>query len=310
MSRQFDSEAAVARCVLPAADIVGESLLWDDRRNRLVWTDIVGRRIHALDPETGAHRLWPMPERVTSIGLREDGGAILGLEHHIALWEWEGAPRRIREVEPDLPGNRLNEGAAGPDGAFWVGTMQNNVADDDSPLEMTAETGRLYRYTADGAFAPVSEDRFAITNTLVWPAPDRLITADTARNAVYLYRVEPPTGALSGRRTLFEGHPRGLPDGSCLDAEGMIWTARVAGGACLTRTSPEGRLLEEAGLACSWPTSCAFGGPSLDTLYVTSARFTMSAAHLAGNPEEGGLFALTPGVRGRPAHRFGQEPAR
>ena len=294
----------MARLVFDAQDIVGESLVWDDRRGRLVWVDIIGRRIHALDPATGAHEVWETPGRVTSIGLCEDGGAIVGLERHIALWDWDGPFRTVCEVEPDLPGNRLNEGVVGPDGAFWVGTMQNNIAEDDSPADLTEDAGRLYRYAPDGSLTRVTEDRFGITNTLVWPSPGTLVTADTTRNALYAYRID-AAGRLGPRRTILEGFARGLPDGSCLDAEGMIWTARVVGGACLTRVTPEGEVTEVADLPCSWPTSCAFGGPELDTLFVTSARFTMDAAHLAAHPSEGGLFALTPGTRGRRAHRFG-----
>lgn len=75
----------MAETVFEARDIVGESLVWDDRARRLVWVDIIGRRIHALDPATGAHSLWHTPGRITSIGLRADGGAIVGLERHIAL---------------------------------------------------------------------------------------------------------------------------------------------------------------------------------------------------------------------------------
>lgn len=300
----------MARLVFDARNVVGESLLWDDRRARLVWVDIIGRRIHALDPASMRHDSWETPGRVTSIGLREDGGAIVGLERHLALWDWGGAFRVLCEVEPGLAANRLNEGVVGPDGAFWVGSMQNNIAADDSPVDLAADSGRLYRLTPDGALACISEDRFGITNTLVWPAPDRLVTADTMKNAVYLYRVDPATGRLSDRRTLLQGFARGLPDGSCLDAEGQIWTARVAGGACLTRMRPDGTVTAVAELGCSWPTSCTFGGSDLDTLYVTSARFTMPADHLAAHPGEGGLFALRPGVRGRPPFRFGAAPDR
>lgn len=57
-----------------------------------------------------------------------------------------GAFRVVCEVEPGLPGNRLNGGVVGPDGVVWVGTMQNNISEDDSPADMTADTGRLYRY--------------------------------------------------------------------------------------------------------------------------------------------------------------------
>ena len=66
--------------VLQACDVVGESAVWDDRRGRLVWVDIIGRRVQAFDPVTGEHTLWPLHGRPTSIGLRADGGAILGME--------------------------------------------------------------------------------------------------------------------------------------------------------------------------------------------------------------------------------------
>jgi sugar lactone lactonase YvrE len=85
----------------------------------------------------------------------------------------------------------------------------------------------------------------------------------------------------------------------------MIWTARVAGGACLTRMSPDGDILTVIELPCSWPTSCAFGGAGFDTLFVTSARFTMTREHLRLNPQEGGLFSVRPGVTGLPPYRFG-----
>lgn len=295
-----------AALAFAAEDVVGESPVWDDRRACLVWVDIVGRRIHRLDPATGAHEAWPTPARVTSIGLRADGGAIVGLERQIALWDWGGPFRTICEVEPDLPANRLNEGVVGPDGAFWFGTMQNNIAADDSPGAITAATGRLYRLAPDGALAALSDDRFWITNTLVWPSPGRLVTADTMADALYSYGIE--NGRLTGRQPFQAGFGRGLPDGSCMDAGGSIWTARVAGGACLTRTAADGRIREVVGLPCSWPTSCAFGGPGLGTLFVTSARFTMGPGHLAEHPQEGGLFAVNVGARGLPAHRFGQAP--
>jgi sugar lactone lactonase YvrE len=293
----------MARLVLDARDVVGESLVWDDRRGRLAWVDIVGRRIHALDPATGAHRVWRIAARPTSLALREDGGALVGTERHICRWDWEGEPEPVAEVEPDAPGNRLNEGAAGPDGAFWVGTMRQNIAPDDAPLDIPEATGRLWRYAPNGTLARVGDDPFGIANTLVWPDPGRLWTADTLENALYEYGIG-ADGRLGPRRVLAEGFSRGLPDGSCLDAEGFLWTARVAGGACLTRTAPDGRIERVVELPCSWPTSCAFGGDGLATLYVASARFTMTPEHLAANPQEGGLFALEPGVRGLPPHRF------
>lgn len=79
----------------------------------------------------------------------------------------------------------------------------------------------------------------------------------------------------------------------------------MVGGSCLARIAPDGRLDRIVELPCNWPTSCAFGGAGLDTLFVTSARFTMSEEYLAANPSEGGLFVLKPDVRGLLANRFG-----
>ncbi|MDW4499362.1 SMP-30/gluconolactonase/LRE family protein [Sulfitobacter sp. D35] len=288
-----------------ARDIVGESLVWDDRKGCLFWVDIIGRRLHRFDSANGRHETYPTPGRVTSIGLRADGGAIVGLERRVTLWDYTEGFETLAEVEPESPENRLNEGVVGPDGAFWVGTMQNNIARDDAPKDITASTGALYRVTADGAVDAVCDDRFGITNTMVWTDDGRFITADTLQNTLYSYAIDAKTGMLSDRRTIVSGFERGLPDGSCLDAEGFIWNCRVVGGHCVARFAPDGRLDRIVELPCSWPTSCAFGGAGLSTLYVTSARFTMDADHLAAHPEEGGLFALTPGVRGLPCHRFG-----
>lgn len=217
------------RQVFAAQDVVGESLVWDDRQGLLIWVDILGRRIHALDPVNLDHRIWQLQGRPTSIGLCADGGAILGMERHLCRWDWQTAPVPLIEVEPDAPDNRLNEGVVGPDGAFWVGTMLNNINDDDSPRDISATTGRIYRYCPDGSLMQVCDDLFGIPNTLAFPRDDLLLTADTLANTVYSYRVG-PGGHLSQRQHVMSGYPRGLPDGSCLDTQGRLWTARVAGG--------------------------------------------------------------------------------
>ena len=288
-----------------ARNVVGESIVWDERENALCWVDIVGRRVHRFRPDNAAHESWDMPDLVTSIGLRKDGGAILGLRKSLALFDFAGTFRTVCEIEPDQPDNRLNEGVIGPDGCFWIGTMQNNIAPDGSPQEITARTGRLYRYTPDGRLHLQSEDAFGITNTFVWTADGRFITADTLENTVFSYAFDPAKMRLSDRRSLLSGFPRGVPDGSCLDDEGFIWNCRVAGGRAIVRFSSEGTVDRVVELPCSSPTSCTFGGPNLDILYVTSARFGLTAGQLQTNPLEGAVFAVNTNRRGLVANRFG-----
>lgn len=303
--REWENAAmAEVGLLIAARDVVGESIVWDDRTGALVWVDIGGRRIHRLDTATGEHRIWPVGYFPTSIGLRTDGGAIVGRTRDVTLWDWEGPGEVLAVPEPDLPGNRLNEGRVAPDGSFWVGTMANNLGPDGSSVGQAGKTGGLYRVAQDGTVARLTEDRFGITNTMVWLDDGRFITADTVEDRLYAYSVT-AEGLLGARTDFGVSVGRGLPDGSCRDAEGGVWTCRVVGGAALTRTLPDGRLDQIVELPCSWPTSCTFGGADLDLLYVTSARFTMTAEHLAAHPQEGSVFVLRPGVRGLAENRFG-----
>lgn len=295
----------IAELVCETRNIVGESLVWDMLNNRLVWVDIVGKTIHALDPNTGAGQSWNAPDFVTSIGLRKDGGAIVGLTKELCLWDFSNSFTRLAQIELDRPENRLNEGVVGPDGAFWVGTMQNNIKPDGLPCDITANTGWLYRCTAEGQVNALTPDQFGITNTFVWTNDSHVITADTLENKVYRYRYDTKNQHLLDRQILLSGFNRGLPDGSTLDSEGFIWNCRVVGGGCVIRFDTDGQIDRILELPCTWPTSCAFGGQNLDTLYVTSARFTMEADYLEAHPHEGGLFAIKPGVTGLLPHRFG-----
>lgn len=294
-----------AKLIFPAKNIVGESLVWDTIRNRLLWVDIVGKTIHALDPETGEHQVWRTPEFVTSLGLRKDGGAVVAFMKSICLWDYGDEFIPLAQIESDLPGNRLNEGVVGPDGAFWIGTMQNNIAPDGSAADITEHTGQLFRCTADGQVKKICDDKFGITNTFVWTEGGRLIVADTLKNGIYSYHLDSSSNCLKDRRTIISGFERGLPDGSTTNSSGNIWNCRVLGGSCLLLFAPDGKILQVHDLPCLWPTSCVFGGQNLDTLYVTSARFTMSHEHLEENPQEGGLFAFKPEVGGQPGYRFG-----
>lgn len=288
-------------CILEAGDGVGESLVYDDRSNALLWVDITGRRIQRLDLASGRVERWSVDEFPTSIGLRENGGAIVGLTRRIALFDFRTFTPFV-EIEPDRPDNRLNEGRVDPWGRFVVGTMENNLTAEGGPREMSGASGAFHIVEPDGTTRQLTPNEFGITNTLIWQGT-RLVCADTLEDTFYCYDLERETGALSNRRIFYEGFGRGLPDGSCDDIDGHIWNARFGGG-CLLRLTPDGQVERVVDLPCTNPTSCTFGGPDLRTLYVTSARFSLPEERIAEAPWEGGLFAIDAGVRGLPENRF------
>ena len=286
--------------VLPCHDVVGESPVWSAAESALYWVDIVGSRIHRLEVATGRHDQWLTPEYPTSIGLRAAGGFIVGLRQRVALWTPDGPFETFAIPEPDRPGNRLNEGCVAPDGSFWVGSMAENIGADGGPRPMAGDTGRLYRIDATGRVAPLTDDRFGITNTMVWTDDGRFVTADTTRNALYVYDCSPT--ALTNRRTLVPAITRGVPDGATRDAKGTIYNARVGGGASIARIEDDA--VSFIDLPCRSPTSCAFGGAGLAVLFVTSATFGLTTDEIDDNPAEGGLFALSGLGAGLPANLF------
>ena len=181
--------------------------------------------------------------------------------------------------------------------------MQNNVAEDGSPKPMNASTGRLFRIDPDGSVTLADSHEYGISNTMAWRADGTFLFADTLAHTIYVFDYEPAAGTISNRRVFAHTEAPGMPDGSCLDSEGYLWNARV-GGSALIRYAPDGTIDRTLPLPVKAPTSCAFGGPDLATLYVTSARFGMTREEIAANPVEGALLAVDAGVKGIATSRF------
>jgi sugar lactone lactonase YvrE len=165
--------------------------------------------------------------------------------------------------------------------------------------------GKLFVYHPGGR-CETAVDAVSIANTVSCSPDGRTFyLADSAEQLIYAYDLEVQTGALSNRRIFVD--LRGTdaaPDGSAVDADGYLWNAQW-GGWRIVRYAPDGSVDRIAPLPVQQPTSCAFGGPGLSTLYVTSARDGLSTEALAAQPLAGGLFAMETGVRGLALPLFG-----
>lgn len=267
---------------------VGESPLWDDRRQALWFVDILAPAIFRLDGD-GAVVRFDMPDPVGSIGLCGDGRLVVALRSGVHLFDPDGGRLDfLVQPEPDRPMNRLNDGKVGPDGCFWVGSMHDTV-----PRQPTAA---LYRVTPAGQVDKVL-DGLKVSNGLAWSADGRtMYHADSRGPQVTAYAFDPASGGMGPGRTLAVlSEAAGLPDGAAVDVDGFYWSAGVSAG-CLNRIAPDGRIVEVIGLPAPAPTMPCFGGPALDRLYVTS---------LARDGIGGTLLATDAGVRGVAVARFG-----
>ena len=252
------------------------------------WLDIKGRKIFRLG-ESGAVDSWDTPLRVGSIVPRASGGFIAGTEDGIAAIDLaQGRFEIAIDPERHLPGNRFNDGKVDRAGNFWAGSMDDRETED---------VGTLYRIDRDFRCAPV-DDGYKVTNGPAFsPAGDILYHNDSGRQITYAFDLDAAGKAANRRIFLQFGEGDGFPDGMTVDAEGGLWIA-FWDGWCVRRFSPAGALLETIRMPVARPTSCAFGGPALDRLYVTSATIGLDEGALAMQPNAGGLFMVVTGVRG------------
>jgi sugar lactone lactonase YvrE len=286
-----------AELVLDAKAALGEGAIWDAELQVLYWVDILGNQVHVYDPATGQDRVVDVGQYVGTVVPRQAGGVMLALHHGFASLNLETEQVEIiADPEHHLPGNRFNDGKCDPAGRFWAGTLA---------LDGAPEVASLYRLDADLSVHKVL-DRVSCSNGIVWTIDNKtMYYIDTNLRRVDAFDYDHETGAVSGRRTAFEVPVEmGYPDGSTLDSEGMLWVALWQGSAVSRWNPVSGELLQVVEVPAPNVTSCAFSGPNLDQLYITTARNGLSEELLAKHPLAGGLFRAEVGVTGLPAFGF------
>lgn len=283
---------ATTRLPLAARDLLGESPVWDARGGALYWVDTRGRRVCRW--ATGAAdelREWATPQDVGSIALAQPGRLLLALADGFALLDLaSGRVDPIAEVRHPKPPMRLNDGRTDREGRFLCGSMVLHRRDAD---------GQLYRLEADGRVTPLLEG-IAVSNTICFSPDGRsLYFADSLAGVIRAWDYD-RDGRLSNERAFADTRPQGSgPDGATADAEGCVWVALVLAGR-VARYSPEGRLLRTVDVPVPYPTCPCFGGPQLETLYVTSIRDSGNVLR-SDDPAAGALVEVKGlGVRGLP----------
>jgi sugar lactone lactonase YvrE len=279
---------------------LGEGPVYDPVRNALWYCDILARTIHRHDLETGGARSFAFPSEVGSLGLCRSGRLIVALRHTVGLFDPDSEHfDEIAHIEMELGSDtRLNDGKVGPDGAFWVGTM------DDRGLPAREPIGALYRVTAGGTVDRKVEG-VAVSNGLAWSPDGRtMFHSDSAGQWLDRWDFDPATGAMRNRtRIALLDNDTGRPDGGATDAEGCYWSAGVSA-ARLNRINRDGTIVATYPVPVAAPTMPCFGGPGLRTLFVTSLRTGRAPELLAKYPLTGITIVGESAVAGSPVGLF------
>ncbi len=281
-------------------DRLGESPVWDERQQALYWIDSKRCLVHCLLPASGERRQWKLPSEIGSLALCESGRLLVALEHEIGFLDVNtGSFERLADVAHPEPRMRLNDGRADRAGRFLVGSLK---------LAPSAPVGELYQVLPTGQLN-VLERGICVSNSLGFSPDGRtMYYADSLSHQIRCYAYDPATGQADRMTVFADTTALGSgPDGAAVDAEGHLWVALVMKGQ-LARFRPDGSLERLLDLPTPYPSCPCFGGPQLDTLYVTSLSDTGNTIK-SDDPRAGRLLAVQgTGVRGLPEARFADRP--
>ncbi|GAB3959743.1 hypothetical protein GCM10029978_007430 [Actinoallomurus acanthiterrae] len=279
-----------------AGALLGEGPLWDDDAHRLLWVDIWGGLLNATSL-AGETTSTDLGAPLSSVVLSTRGTRVVTAGLCVLELADEGA-RHLADI-PEDPCMRANDAAVDPAGRLWIGTM--------TMPHRPARSGGLWRLDP-GSDVPVRVlDDVRLANGLAWsPSGDTLYFVDSLRQEVNAHPFDPADGSIGAAHPFLRvAGEDGMPDGIAVDADGGVWVA-LAGGGAVRRYDPSGTLEEHVALPTRFPTSCAFGGPGLRHLFITTGSRPVPPAE---RPREvargaGALFRLGTGVRGLPTSRM------
>lgn len=259
---------------------LGEGVLWDSRDQHLYWVDILGRRIFRHRQDYGQTESWDMERYVSKllVAPEADSGFVLGMQG--GLYHWNPETSETCCIVPVADGQsdiRTNDGAIDPEGGIWIGTMDMQAKDG---------AGTLYRYFEGQLTSMISG--VSIPNGLAF-GTDLSCTyfVDSRINQLRVYDF---VGEGSYRVLVDFPTELGLADGMCIGPDGHLWIAHWGGHAVCCWDSQTGEMRDKISVPAPHVTSCTFGGPGGNELFITTAREGLSAQELEQYPASGAVF--------------------
>jgi len=281
--------------------LLGEGARWDARRDELLRVDITAGRVFrdrvAANGDLDPVMTYDVPGTVGAVApIEGDDGWLLAADRGFAHLAPDGSLRVIADGVPDSA--RMNDAACDPQGRFWAGTKVDRAGE-----------AVLYRLERDGRVEPMF-DGLTTSNGLGWSPDERtMYLADSRPRIIHAFDFDGDRGTISNGRVLVAlAREVGAPDGLTVDADGDLWVA-IWGAGRVHRYSPDGELRQVLNVPAAQSTSCAFGGPDLQFLFVTTATENWTEAQRRADPKAGLVYRLETDATGRPAEPFRPDPA-
>jgi sugar lactone lactonase YvrE len=285
-----------AELLFKAGAQLAEGPLWDSRTQSLWWVDIPAAKLHCFDPATGKDQSFDVGQPIGAVVPEEGRGLVLALADGFARFEG-GRVSPLAPLPAQDPALRLNDGKCDPAGRFWAGSTAYD-----------GRRGKASLFCLDGGLnVSLKLAGVSCSNGLGWSQDERwMYYIDSPTQRLVRFGYHAASGSIGKAETLLEiPEAEGIPDGLSMDREGRLWIALFNGGKLLHFDPRAGRLLGEIRVeGARQVTSCAFGGPDLGTLYITTAAENLSPEEAQAQPLAGSLFQARPAMGGLKAHSF------
>lgn len=292
----------------PQRDLVGESPVWSVAQQCLYWVDIEGRSIHRLDWANRHQSTWTLPERVGCIALSHRGTVIAAMETGVFEVTLSAPPLAqvalLAALTHPQKGMRFNDGRCDSSGRLWAGTMVQDMT-------QANPAGGIYCLDEGGLRGPVLSGYITPNGMAFSPdgATGYVSDSHPKVQAIWSHTFDSATGSWGPKTAWVDMTPLpGRPDGAAVDTEGCYWICGNDAG-LVHRFSPKGNLLESIAVPVSKPAMCAFGGPELRHLFVTSIRPAIPAPGF-NKALDGAVLVLEPGAQGLAEPLFSRFPVR
>jgi sugar lactone lactonase YvrE len=175
-------------------------------------------------------------------------------------------------------------------------------------MDYAADAGKGAVYVLDTDFTVRKViAQVSCSNGIVWTKDQKtMYYIDTPTQQVHRYDYHIATGAITNKQVAVQiSREVGLPDGMAIDMEDRLWIAMCGTGSVCCWDTITGRLIDTIEVpGAKLTTSCAFGGPDLSELYITSANVGLSADEVREQPNAGALFKIELDVQGSPTYEF------
>uniref|UniRef100_A0A7N4PWB6 Regucalcin n=1 Tax=Sarcophilus harrisii TaxID=9305 RepID=A0A7N4PWB6_SARHA len=268
----------------------GESPVWEEKSNSLLYVDIPSKKICRWNSLTKQVQEVIVDSPVSSVAIRQSGGYVATVGTRFCALNWEDQSLSdLFSVDKDKKNNRFNDGKVDPAGRYFAGTMAEEIA----PAVLERYQGSLYALFPNG-IAEKYFDNVDISNGLDWSLDHKVFYyIDSLSYSVDAFDYDLHTGKIANRRSVYkmekEEH---IPDGMCIDTEGKLWVACYNGGRVIRLDPETGKRLQTVKLPVEKTTSCCFGGKDYSELYVTSARDGLDTDELSRQPDTGKIFKV------------------